>query len=77
MFKAVRTHRFYHWTKEMLEDYNHTMELRMVGQQLIMTDDPENIKAIQDTQVITPIGLHLGYQLNSAVLGCRQVRRAT
>ena len=34
----------------MLEDYNHTMELRMLGTKLVMTDDPENIKAIQDTQ---------------------------
>ena len=35
----------------MLEDYGHTMELRMLGTRLVMTDDPENIKAIQDTQV--------------------------
>ncbi len=52
MFKAVKKHRFYHWTKGMLEDYNHTMELRMLGTRLVMTDDPENIKAIQDTQVL-------------------------
>lgn len=37
----------------MLEEYNHTMELRMLGTRLIMTDDPENIKAIQDTQVLS------------------------
>ena len=50
MFKAVRKHKFYHWTKEMLEEHNHTTELRMLGTRLVMTDDPENIKAIQDTQ---------------------------
>ena len=37
----------------MLEEYNHTMELRMLGTRLVMTDDPENIKAIQDTQVLS------------------------
>jgi hypothetical protein len=37
--------------KSLLEKYNHTMELRMLGQRLVVTDDPENIKAIQDTQV--------------------------
>ncbi|KID93273.1 Cytochrome P450, partial [Metarhizium majus ARSEF 297] len=26
------------------------MELRMFGEKLVMTDDPENIKAIQETQ---------------------------
>lgn len=51
MFKAVHKHRFYHWTKDLLEKNNHTMELRMLGTRLIMTDDAENIKAIQDTQV--------------------------
>ena len=37
----------------MLEEYNHTVELRMLGTRLVMTDDPENIKAIQDTQVLS------------------------
>ena len=36
----------------MLEEYNHTVEFRMLGTRLVMTDDPENIKAIQDTQVL-------------------------
>ncbi|KAM7190945.1 Cytochrome P450 [Rhypophila sp. PSN 637] len=50
MFKAMRVHKFYQWTKDLLEDYNHTFELRMLGQRLVMTDSAENIKAIQDTQ---------------------------
>ncbi|KAK5997935.1 Cytochrome P450 monooxygenase ascH [Cladobotryum mycophilum] len=50
MFIAVLKHRFYHWTKDLLQKHNHTAELRMLGQKLVLTDDPENIKAIQDTQ---------------------------
>lgn len=51
MFKAFRSHRFHLWSQRLLEKNNHTMELQMFGEKLVMTDDPENIKAIMDTQV--------------------------
>jgi hypothetical protein len=51
MLKAVRKHRFYHWTKYLLDTNNHTVEMRMLGAKLLLTDDPENIQAVQDTQV--------------------------
>lgn len=51
MFKVVRKYRFYHWTKYLLEENNHTLQLRMLGATLLLTDDPENIKAVQDKQV--------------------------
>ncbi|KOS22570.1 Cytochrome P450 52A4 [Escovopsis weberi] len=50
MFRAVASHRFYHWAKDLLKKHNHTAELRILGESLILTDDPENIQAIQDTQ---------------------------
>ncbi|RYP30872.1 hypothetical protein DL767_006004 [Monosporascus sp. MG133] len=50
MLKAVRSHKFHLWSQRLLEEHNHTMELRMFGEKLVMTDDPENIKAIQETQ---------------------------
>lgn len=51
MFRSLASHRFYHWTKDLLKEHNHTAELRLLGQSLLLTDDPENIKAVQDTQV--------------------------
>ena len=51
MFKAVRSHKFHLWSQRLLEKHNHTMELHMFGEKLVMTDDPENIRAIQETQV--------------------------
>lgn len=53
MLRAVRSHKFHLWTQSLLEKHNHTMELRMFGEKLVMTDDPENIKAMQDTQVFS------------------------
>lgn len=50
MVKSVRSHQFHIWSQLLLEKHNHTMELRMFGERLVMTDDPENIKAIQETQ---------------------------
>jgi hypothetical protein len=51
MLKAVRSHKFHSWSQGLLEKHNHTMELQMFGEKLVMTDDPEIIKAIQETQV--------------------------
>ncbi|KAF2730697.1 cytochrome P450 [Polyplosphaeria fusca] len=50
MQKSVRGHKFHLWSQHLLEKHNHTMELRMFGEKLVMTDDPENIRAIQETQ---------------------------
>jgi hypothetical protein len=38
------------WAKRFKEFGNHTMEMTVLGQRLIMTDEPENIKAILATQ---------------------------
>jgi hypothetical protein len=51
MFVAFRSHKFHLWSQRLLEKHNHTMELRMFGEKLVMTDDPENIRAIQETHV--------------------------
>lgn len=50
MFRAFAKYRFWHWTKHLLDQNNHTLEVRMLGARMILTDDPENIKAILDTQ---------------------------
>jgi len=53
MLKAVKNHKFHLWSQHLLEKHNHTIELRMFGEKLVMTDDPENIRAIQETQVFS------------------------
>ncbi|KAF1992965.1 cytochrome P450 [Amniculicola lignicola CBS 123094] len=50
MFRALGSHKFHLWSQQHLEKHNHTVELRMFGEKLVMTDDPENIRAIQETQ---------------------------
>ncbi|KEY68602.1 hypothetical protein S7711_05784 [Stachybotrys chartarum IBT 7711] len=50
MFRAVNKLQFHLWTQKLLEKHKHTMELRMLGETLVMTDDPENIQSIQETQ---------------------------
>ncbi|KAF2257924.1 cytochrome P450 [Lojkania enalia] len=50
MLRAVKSHKFHLWNQHLLEKHNHTMELQMFGEKLVMTDDPENIQAIQETQ---------------------------
>jgi hypothetical protein len=49
----MRKHEFWHWTKDILDTNNHTVDVRMLGNSMYLTDDPENIKAIQDTEVRT------------------------
>jgi hypothetical protein len=51
MFRAILGHKFLDWTQHLLNNNNHTVELNMLGASLLLTDDPENIKAVQDTQV--------------------------
>jgi hypothetical protein len=41
------------WTREILKDAGHTVELHLIGTRLLMTDDPENFKAIMSTQVMS------------------------
>jgi cytochrome P450 len=50
MLKAFRSHKFHIWSQDLLTKHNHTVELRMFGEKLVLTDDPENIRAIQETQ---------------------------
>ncbi|KAH8698215.1 cytochrome P450 [Phaeosphaeriaceae sp. PMI808] len=50
MFRAILTHKFVDWTQDILNNNHHTVELHMLGASLLLTDDPENIKAVQDTQ---------------------------
>jgi hypothetical protein len=44
--------RFFEFTQEFLEVPGRTVELVMVGQRMVVTDDPENIKAIMFTNVL-------------------------
>lgn len=79
MFEAVRNHKFHVWTAGLLNKYNHTMELHMLNEVLVMTDDPENIKMIQDTAVSMVLCFRLmqSLTLDTAVLGVREVGNAT
>lgn len=52
MYRAVWKYTFVEWTRQLLIENNHTVELHMLGTKLLLTDDPENIKAVQDTQVL-------------------------
>ncbi|KAF1953071.1 hypothetical protein CC80DRAFT_420934, partial [Byssothecium circinans] len=45
----VKSQKVHVWSQNLPEKHNHTMELRMFGEKLVMIDDPENIQAIQET----------------------------
>jgi hypothetical protein len=50
MLRAFRSHKFHLWSQNLLLKHNHTMELQIFGEKLVMSDDPENVRAIQETQ---------------------------
>lgn len=50
ILRALRKHEFWHWTKDVLDTHNHTVDVQMFGNSMYLTDDPENIKYIQDTE---------------------------
>ena len=49
--QALASDQFLNFTQEVLRQYARTVELWMVGERVILTDDPENIKAILKDQV--------------------------
>lgn len=54
LFKLVRHMRqntFFEFTRELLDNTGRTVELNIPGGRLLLTDNIENIKAIQFTQV--------------------------
>ena len=42
---------FFDWVRTILNVPGHTVELRLLGTRLVMTDDADNIKALMSTQV--------------------------
>lgn len=49
--QALASDQFLEFAQELLHQYARTVELWMVGERIILTDDPENIKAILKDQV--------------------------
>lgn len=48
----IRSNSFVDWSRNVLEVPGHTVELRVLGLRMILTDNPDNIKAIFSTNVI-------------------------
>lgn len=44
-------HEFLEWTRDILNNAGRTVELDMLNNRVVVTDNPENIKAIMSTQV--------------------------
>ena len=42
---------FFDWVRSVLNVPGHTVELRLLGTRLVMTDEADNIKALMSTQV--------------------------
>ena len=54
MFTAIHrltSFQFFEWTREILQVPGRTVEFHMLGTRLVVTDEPENVKAIMSTQV--------------------------
>ena len=50
----LRKDTFIEWTRGILDVPGHTVELRALGIELIITDNPDNIKAVLSTKVHNP-----------------------
>jgi hypothetical protein len=50
-FRHLTSFQFFEWTREILQVPGRTVELHMMGTRLILTDEPDNVKAIMSTQV--------------------------
>ncbi|KAH7333355.1 cytochrome P450 [Rhexocercosporidium sp. MPI-PUGE-AT-0058] len=47
---SLATHQFFEWTRTLFDTYGSTVEVNAMGMKVLLTEDPENIKAIQMTQ---------------------------
>ena len=47
----LRSCTFFDYTREILDVPGHTVQLNMLGGKTVLTDEPENIKAVMLTQV--------------------------
>ena len=50
MMKVLK-HEFFDWTRQILDVPGRTVSLNMLGIKTLMTDNPDNIKAILSTKV--------------------------
>lgn len=48
---SLSNHQFFEWTRSMFDKYGSTVEVNAMGMKVLVTEDPENIRAIQMTQV--------------------------
>ncbi|KAF2875792.1 cytochrome P450 [Massariosphaeria phaeospora] len=69
MLVSLSKHRFWHWTKKMLDENNHTLEVQLLGARMLLTDDPENIKAVQDTQFAEVAKSKFQHEIFKHILG--------
>ena len=44
-------HDFFEWTRQLFNNHGRTVVLNMIGRKLLLTDDPENTKAILSSNV--------------------------
>jgi hypothetical protein len=51
IIRRLTAFQLFEWTREILEVPGRTVELYMMGTRLVLTDEPENLKAIMSTQV--------------------------
>jgi hypothetical protein len=47
----MRNCTFFEYTREILDVPGRTVQLNMLGDRLVLTDEPENIKAVMFTKV--------------------------
>src|SRR5215469_14166055 len=47
----MRSCTFFEYTREILDVPGHTVQLNMLGGRLVLTDEPENVKAVMLTKV--------------------------
>jgi hypothetical protein len=50
--KHLRADRFFEWSRKVLDVPGHTVELRTLGMRIILTDNPDNVKAVLSTKVV-------------------------
>ncbi|KAE9963424.1 hypothetical protein BLS_009313 [Venturia inaequalis] len=68
-FRALSGHMFYDWTRSLADKYGRTYEMQMMGMRLIVTDEPQNIKAIMSSQFSDYGKGELTHKIFESVLG--------
>jgi hypothetical protein len=59
--KQIHADQFFEWGRQVLDVPGRTIELRMLGLSIIMTDNPANVKTVLSTKV----GIHMHIALSS------------